>query len=164
VLYRDNPASRPYNPVNVYFGLFILREIFNQSDEEVLHSLMFDIRYQHALHTASFAEQLVSKNSLTNFRAAVYRYNQEHGINLIQQEIKSHAQQFSKILNIEGKTRAKNSNGDQFEIDEKEDLVKKYPSGHKSITSTFKKGSYRAHFNQKHCNHCPLRKDCPVIE
>ena len=103
VLYSDNPASRPNNPINVYFGLLILREIFNQSDEEALNSLMFDIRYQHALHTTSFQEQPVSKNSLTNFRAAVYKYNQEHGIDLIQEEIESHAQQFSKILNIEGK-------------------------------------------------------------
>jgi len=65
---------------------------------------MFDIRYQHALHTTSFPEQPISKNSLTNFRAAVYRYNQEHGIDLIQEEIKSHAQAFFKILHIEGKS------------------------------------------------------------
>ncbi len=44
ILYSDNPASRPNNPANVYFGLLILREIFNQSDEEALNSLMFDIR------------------------------------------------------------------------------------------------------------------------
>ncbi len=104
VLYSDNSASRPNNPVNVYFGLLILREIFNQSDEEALNSLMFDIRYQHALHTTSFREQPVSKNSLTNFRAAVYRYIQEYGIDLIQQEIESQAKTFSKLLNIEGKT------------------------------------------------------------
>ena len=29
VLYSDNPVSRPNNPVNIYFGLLILREIFN---------------------------------------------------------------------------------------------------------------------------------------
>jgi hypothetical protein len=376
VLYSDNPASRPNNPVNVYFGLLVLREIFNQSDEEALNSLMFDIRYQHALHTTSFPEQPVSKNSLTNFRAAVYRYNQEYGVDLIQEEIEAQAKSFSKLLKIEGKTirmdslmissscrklsrleiiystvarliklidkntalaekfkpyldknhyndtiyrardkdlnskikrvlkdglklyslyknkeiskteefkllsrmlkeqtrkgrikpskeiapgslqnptdpdatyrkkgkkkhigytanliekfddknrmiegydlqkntysdqkfaqdaiekledttlltdgayfsedidnkaRAKdikmvptnlvgggkNSNGDKFEIEEKEHLVKKCPSGHKSITSKFKEGSYRAHFDKKHCKYCPLRKDCPVIE
>ena len=376
VLYSDNPASRPNNPVNVYFGLLILREIFNQSDEEAIHSLIFDIRYQYALHTTSFAEQPVSKNSLTNFRAAVYRYNQERGIDLIQEEIEAQAKGFSKLLKIDGKTlrmdslmvssscrklsrleiiyatvsrlirvidkntlpekfkpyleeghyqdtiyRArdedlngkikrvlkdglrlyhlyrknqeikqgeefkllsrmlkeqqgksskhiapdslqnptdpdatyrkkgkqkhigytanmvekfddnnrmitgydlqkntysdqkfaqdtisklpvekdevtvlvdgayyseeiakkaktkgikmlptnlvgggKNSNGSQFEIEEKEHLVKKCPSGHKPITSTFKKGSYRAHFNKKHCNNCPLRKGCSVIK
>ena len=377
ILYSDNPASRPNNPVNVYFGLLILREIFNQSDEEALNSLMFDIRYQHALHTTSFQEQPVSKNSLTNFRAAVYKYNQEYGVDLIQEEIESHAKQFSKILNIEGKTvrmdslmvsssckklsrleiiystvarfikvidknilperfkpyleeghyndtiyrsrdkdlnskikrvlkdgsklyllyrkdkeiskteefkllarmlkeqtrkgrikpskeiapdslqnptdpdatyrkkgkkkhigytanivekfddknrmitgydlqkntysdqkfakdtikkldkgttalidgayfseeinnkakakgikmvptnlvgGGKNNNCDKFEIDEKEHLVKKCPSGHKPIKSKFKEGSYRAHFDKKHCNNCPFRKDCPVIE
>ena len=58
----------------------------------------------------------------------------------------------------------KNSNCDKFEIDEKEHLVKKCPSGHKPITSKFKEGSYRAHFNQKHCSNCPSRKDCPSIE
>jgi hypothetical protein len=58
----------------------------------------------------------------------------------------------------------KNSNGDKFEIDEKEHIVKKCPSGHQPITSAFKKGSYRAHFNQKHCSHCPLRKDCLVVK
>jgi len=373
VLYSDNPASRPNNPINVYFGLLILREVFNQSDEEALNSLMFDIRYQHALHTTSFQEQPISKNSLTNFRAAVYRYNQEYGIDLIQQEIESQAKTFSKLLKIDGKTvrmdslmisssckklsrleiiystvarlikvidknttlpeyfkpyldeshyndtiyrsrdkdlntkikrvlkdgvklystyrkdkeirktkefkllsrmlkeqkgksskhispnslqnptdpdatyrkkgkkkhigytaniiekfdddhrmiegydlqkntysdqkfakdtikkledttlltdgayfseeinnkalargitmiptnligGTKNSNCDKFEIEEKEHLVKKCPSGHKPITSKFKEGSYRAHFDKKHCNNCPLRKDCPVVK
>lgn len=373
ILYSDNPASRPNNPVNVYFGLLILRDIFNQSDEEALNSLMFDIRYQHALHTTSFPEQPVSKNSLTNFRAAIYRYNQEHGIDLIQEEIESQAKTFSKILKIDGKTvrmdslmissscrklsrleivystvarlikvidkntalaeyfkpyldeshyndtiyrsrdkdlntrikkvlkdgvrlysiyrkdkeirktkefkllarmlkeqkgksskhispdslqnptdpdatyrkkgkkkhigytaniiekfddknrmiegydlqkntysdqkfaedtiekledttlltdgayfsedinnkakakgikmiptnltgGGKNNNCDKFEIEEKEHLVKGCPSGYKPITSKFKEGSYRAHFNKKHCSSCPLRKDCPVVE
>ena len=103
ILYSDNPASRPNNPVNVYFGLLILRDIFNQSDEEAFNSLMFDIRYQYALHTTSFQEQPISKNSLTNFRAAVYKYNQEYGIDLIQEEIETQAKTFSKLLNIEGK-------------------------------------------------------------
>ncbi len=58
----------------------------------------------------------------------------------------------------------KNNNCDKFAIDEKEHLVKKCPSGHKPITSKFKEGSYRVHFDKKHCNNCPLRKDCPVIE
>jgi len=58
----------------------------------------------------------------------------------------------------------KNNNGDKFEIDEKEHLVKGCPFGHKPIHSTFKEESYRAHFNKKHCNNCPLRKDCPVVK
>ena len=75
-----------------------------QTSQPTNHLDQFDIRYQYALHTTSFQEQPVSKNSLTNFRAAVYRYNQEHGIDLIQEEIEAHAKAFSKLLNIKGKT------------------------------------------------------------
>lgn len=74
VLYSDNPASRPNHPVNVYFGLLVLKVMFGQSDEEALDSLLFDIRYQYALHTTSMQEQPVSKNSLSNFRRALYAY------------------------------------------------------------------------------------------
>lgn len=104
VLYSDNDASRPNNPVNVYLGLLILKEIFGQSDEEALESLLFDIRYQYALHTTSYEDQPVSKNSLTNFRTAVYKYNEEHGADLIKEEFESHAKEFSKMLHINGRT------------------------------------------------------------
>lgn len=100
VLYSNNDASRPNNPVNVYLGLLMLKEIFGQSDEEALESLLFDIRYQYALHTTSYEDQPVSKNSLTNFRTAVYKYNEEHGTDLIKEEFESHAKEFSKMLNI----------------------------------------------------------------
>jgi len=52
----------------------------------------------------------------------------------------------------------KNSKGAKFEIDEKEHLVKKCPSGHQPVYSAFKKGSYRAHFNKKHCSNLSLTK------
>lgn len=49
----------------------MLKEIFGQSDEGAFDSIMFDIRYQYALHTTSFKEQPLSKNSLSNFRVAI---------------------------------------------------------------------------------------------
>ena len=70
----------------VYVRLLMLKEIFTQSDEEAIHSLLFDIRYQYALHTTSFEEQPISKNSLSNFRTAVYKYNEEHNVDLIKEE------------------------------------------------------------------------------
>lgn len=103
VLYSDNPASRPNNPVNVNVGLLILKEIYGQSDEEAIDSLMFDIRYQYALHTTSFGEQPISKNSLSNFRRAVYEYNQLHGRDLIQEEVERHAEEIAKLLKIDGR-------------------------------------------------------------
>lgn len=103
VLYSDNPASKPNTPVNINIGLLMLKEIFGQSDAEVMEEMMFDFRYQYALHTTSYKEQPISRNSLSNFRAAVYRYNEEHGTDLLQEEIESHAQAFKKILNIDGR-------------------------------------------------------------
>ncbi len=103
-IYSDNPATRPNNPVNVCFGLLMLREIFSQSDAEAIESLMFDVRYQYALHTSSFSEQPVSKNSLSNFRTAVYRYNEVHNVDLIQEEIESHGKRMSKYTMGENRT------------------------------------------------------------
>src|SRR5690606_25715743 len=60
VLYSDNPATRPNSPVNVIIGLLIIKEIFQDSDEELIGSLHFDIRYQYALHTTSLACELLS--------------------------------------------------------------------------------------------------------
>ncbi|MCK5766833.1 MAG: hypothetical protein KAH35_00450 [Candidatus Atribacteria bacterium] len=49
----------------------------------------------------------------------------------------------------------KTNNGDKFELDEKEHLVKKCPYGYKPVDSKFKEGSYRAHFDKNNCNSCP---------
>ena len=57
VLYSDNKASRPNTPVNVIIGALILKELLGLTDDEVMESLMFDIRFQYALHTTSFKEQ-----------------------------------------------------------------------------------------------------------
>ena len=96
-------AVKPNNHINVYFRLLILRDIFNQSDEAALNSLLFDTSYQYALHATSFQGQPISKNRLSHFRVGVYRYNQEHGISLIQEEIEAH-KSFSKLFNIDIKT------------------------------------------------------------
>jgi hypothetical protein len=46
IIYSENTASRPNNHVNV----LILKEIFGLTDEEAVDSLIFDLRYQYALH------------------------------------------------------------------------------------------------------------------
>jgi len=94
----------------------MLKEIFTQADEECLDSLLFDMRYKYALHITRFKEQLISKNSLTNFRTAVYRCNEEHVVDLVQEEIE--ASEDFKILskmvgehtqNVDGKVELKPS-------------------------------------------------------
>lgn len=64
VLYSSN-ASRPNTPVNVIVGALILKEALGDSDDELVESLMFDIRYQYALHTTSFEEQPLSDRTLS---------------------------------------------------------------------------------------------------
>lgn len=68
VLYSDNPASRPNTPVNVIIGLLLLKEMFGSTDEELMETILFDVRYQYALHTTSFKEQPVSDRTLSRFR------------------------------------------------------------------------------------------------
>jgi hypothetical protein len=104
VLYSDNPASRPNNPTNVYIGLLMLKAMFDLNDDEAFEEIMFDIRFQYALRTTSFEEQPISQNSLSNFRRLVYQYNLENGVDLIQEEIESHAKVFTKLLKIDGDT------------------------------------------------------------
>lgn len=59
VLYSDK-ASRPNTPVNVIIGSMILKEMLGDTDDELVESLVFDVRYQYALHTTSYEEQPLS--------------------------------------------------------------------------------------------------------
>ena len=52
-LYSDK-ASRPNTPVNICVGALILKELFNMTDGEMVESLMFDVRFQYALHTTGY--------------------------------------------------------------------------------------------------------------
>ena len=82
VLYSSK-ASRPNTPVNVIVGALILKEALGDSDDELVEALMFDIRYQYALHTTSFEEQPLSDRTLSRFRARCLAYETETGIDLI---------------------------------------------------------------------------------
>ena len=82
VLYSDCP-SRRNTPVNVIIGALILKEIFGLTDEEIVETLPFDIRYQYALHTTSFEEQPLNSRTLGRFRARCNSYEELTGIDLI---------------------------------------------------------------------------------
>jgi hypothetical protein len=56
ILYSEK-ASRPNTPVNIIIGTLILKELLGLTDDEIMESLIFDIRLQYALHTTSFKEQ-----------------------------------------------------------------------------------------------------------
>jgi hypothetical protein len=103
VLYSDNFATRPNTPVNVIVGLLILKEIFHLTDEELIGSLYFDVRFQFALRTASYEKQPVSINTLTNFRNRLVEYEKKTGIDLIKLEVENQAEIIAKHLKVENK-------------------------------------------------------------
>lgn len=98
-LYSSN-ASRPNTPVNVIVGALILKEALGDTDDELVEALMFDIRYQYALHTTSFDEQPLSDRTLSRFRARVLAYETEHDVDLIHECIVKMAKEISEFMNI----------------------------------------------------------------
>lgn len=99
VLYSDK-ASRPNTPVNVIVGALILKEALGDTDDELVEALMFDIRYQYALHTTSFEEQPLSDRTLSRFRARVLAYETEHDVDLIHECVVKMAKEIAEFMNI----------------------------------------------------------------
>jgi hypothetical protein len=101
VLYSDTKASRPNNPVNVVIGSLILKELFGLTDDELLASILCDIRFQYALHTTSFTEQPFSDRTFSRFRERLYLHTIETGTDLLQEEMENMAEIFIKYMNID---------------------------------------------------------------
>ena len=100
VLYSDNAASRPNNPVNAVIGSLILKELFNLTDDELLASILCDVRFQYALNTTSFKDQPFSDRTFSRFRERLYLYNLETGRDLLHEEMEAMADAFVKYLDI----------------------------------------------------------------
>ena len=66
-MYSDKD-SRPNTPVNVTVGALILKEQNGMSDDDILSSLLFDIRFRYALQTTGMSEQPMSERMLGRFR------------------------------------------------------------------------------------------------
>lgn len=99
LLYSDK-ASRPNTPVNVIVGALVLKELLDMTDDEVVESLMFDIRFQYALHTTSFNEQPLSDKSLSRFRNRCYTYEIMTGEDLIHDCVVELAGEMASIMKI----------------------------------------------------------------
>ena len=108
VLY-SNKASRPNTPVNVIIGALLLKEFHGLSDDGILNALIFDPRFQYALHTTSFAEQPLSDRTLGRFRERCHQYREETGIDLIQNAIESVSEQMATMMKLDGSLRRMDS-------------------------------------------------------
>lgn len=100
VLYSEKD-SRPNTPVNVQIGALLIKELAGLSDDELFCSLMFDIRFQYALHTTSFIEQPLSDRTLGRFRARCNAYEEETGIDLLYNTICSLSDEMAQIMEID---------------------------------------------------------------
>lgn len=100
VLYSDNDATRPNTPVNITIGAMILQERFGHSDEVTTDNVILNPTYRYALHATSFDEVPFSDRSLSRFRERLYNYELKTGINLIQLEMESLADIFTRISNM----------------------------------------------------------------
>ena len=108
VLYSDK-ASRPNTPVNVIVGALLLKEFLEQTDEEILESLLFDVRYQVALHTTGFEEQPMSDTTLKRFRKRCLTYELEQGIDLIHDCVIGLSEEMANLMKLNGQIKRMDS-------------------------------------------------------
>ena len=100
VLYSSHAASRSNTPVNIIIGAMILKELLVLTDDEVLGSLICDIRFQYALRTTSYVEQPLSDRSFSRFRERNYLFEQETGRDLLKEEILSLSKVIENLMNL----------------------------------------------------------------
>lgn len=108
VLYSDK-ASRPNTPINVIIGGMVLEELLDLTDEEFMDSLLFDIRFQYALHTTSFKEQPISDRTFSRFRRRCLTYEAETGIDLIHDTVKKLSVEMATLMKISGRIKRMDS-------------------------------------------------------
>lgn len=108
VLYSEKD-SRPNTPVNIQIGALIIKEFTGLSDEELLTALMFDIRFQYALHTTSYIEQPLSDRTLSRFRERCNTYEAEHGIDLLHETVTSLSKEMAELMKVDVSLRRMDS-------------------------------------------------------
>lgn len=97
-----NDNGRPNTPVNVVIGSLILKELTGLTDEELVSSIIFDIRFQYALHLTSCEEIPYSDRTPSRFRERLYRHEVETGEDLLKEEMERLGSEFAKLLKIQG--------------------------------------------------------------
>lgn len=109
VLYSSRTQCRANTPVNICVGALIIKEMFQNSDDDIVESLMLDTRYQYALHTTSYEEQPLSDKTLSRFRERCYNYEAAYGVDLLHDCITGLSKQIAHVMNISPKIRRMDS-------------------------------------------------------
>jgi len=98
-LYSDK-ASRPNAPVNILVSALILKELKGISYDELMESVMFDLRFKTALGLSSIGEVPFSRATLFNFQNRILDYQQQTDVNLIERVFDSLSAEQIKKLSI----------------------------------------------------------------
>jgi len=77
-------ASRPNTAVNILVSALILKEIRVLSYDELMESMMFDMRYKTALGLDFIDQEPFSRATLFNFQNRILEHELQTGINLIE--------------------------------------------------------------------------------
>ena len=101
VLYSDNIKTRPAISVKLKVGALILKEILGLSDEELVRSLTFDLRFKYALHITNVLDQPLSLRTLTRFRTQIYNYSLKTGIDLVHETMKAITRSLNELMQID---------------------------------------------------------------
>lgn len=99
-LYSDNEASCPNTPVNFVVGALILKEYLGQRENEMMYSIIFDIRFQYALHTTHLENQPINENTFRRFRKRLYDYEMQTGHDLLKEEMISLAEKMGSFMKL----------------------------------------------------------------
>ena len=83
VLYSEK-GSRPNVAVNVLVSALIYKEWKGMSYNELMESIMFDLRTKAALGLSTIEEKPFSRATLFNFQNRLLEYEQKTGINLLE--------------------------------------------------------------------------------
>ena len=98
-LYSEK-ASRPNVAVNILVSALILKELKGISYDELMESLMFDMRFKAALGLVNIDEEPFSRATLFNFQNRILAHEQQSGINLIEQVFDNLSSQQIKQLKL----------------------------------------------------------------
>lgn len=99
-LYSEHTNSRPNAPINVIVGALIIKELTGMTDDEVMESCEFDLRFQYALHTTSFENQPISDRTFSRFRSRCAAYELATGIDLIHECFNDLADKIRNFMKI----------------------------------------------------------------
>lgn len=98
-LFSDK-ASRPNVAVNILVSALILKELKGISYDELMESMMFDLRFKAALGLTTLDNVPFSRGTIFNFQNRVLEYEQQTGINLIEKVFDALSSDQVKMLKL----------------------------------------------------------------